>query len=106
MKTYLLDVVSTSGILQPERLEEYCKAVEAALPPHAYEGVVAIGGRLPVWAYSAFLHRVAHPAVAGGTFEPRMDSIIITMGHQADAPTVGSILPAPKPEEWIKVTLP
>lgn len=106
MKITLIDVQSTSGILEASRLPEYIAAVEAAIDLDAYQGIVAIGGRLPVWAYSALLHAVGHPALAAGTFEPRTGSIIITMGHHKDAPKVGDSIPAPEPEKWIKVIIP
>ena len=81
----LIEFVIKGGIIDPSDL----KNVE--LPPVPYNKGAAISGRGPVWLYANLAH-LLHPARWVGTYEPRMNSIIVVASH-VNHPQPGDVIP-------------
>lgn len=100
-----IEIVSNGGILAPSALPTLCKRVEEVIENnHAWDGVVVLDGRLPVWAYAALTHAL-HPAQGVGTYEPRSASYIIVARHSEVVPEVGTLLPEGADEKILEVEI-
>ncbi|RLI80444.1 CRISPR-associated protein Csx3, partial [Archaeoglobales archaeon] len=90
-----ITILANGGIIKPAELEELVNAVNIPITK-ADRGVV-ISGRLPVWAFSALVHKF-HPFKWLGTWDPRLQGAVVVASHD---PTVkiGEVVPCAPPTE-------
>ncbi len=83
-------VARNGGVLTPEDLPALVSAVEKNVPDKAYQGLVVVSGRLPVWAFAAVVHAL-HPSKAVATFDPRLGGGVVVESHTTEY-SVGQVV--------------
>ena len=63
--------------ITPAELEELGRQVVAAATAAREGQLVALSGRMPVWAYSYLTHAVAHLVPALGVFDPKIGIVVV-----------------------------
>ncbi len=94
-------VARNGGILTPDALPALTEAVEKSVPKEAYQGLVVVSGRLPVWAFAAIVHAL-HPSKAVATFDPRLGGGVVVESHTTEY-TVGQVV-STESAETVSVT--
>jgi CRISPR-associated Csx3 family protein len=76
MKTKLIEITISSGVMAPEELQRLGSQVAQALGKETQTTVI-ISGRLPVWAFAHLAILAAARGARVATFDPRVQGGIV-----------------------------
>ena len=75
--------IEINRVLEPKDIQEIVRRAEFALPASAPSLVIALSGRLPVWAFGALIHHY-HPALAVAVYDPRLGGGVVVATHSPE----------------------
>ena len=76
MKTLLIEITISSGVMAPEELRRLGSQVAQALGEETGQTII-ISGRMPVWAFGHLVALAAHTGRRVATFDPRLGAGVI-----------------------------